>query len=265
MTCMMTLLQEIHAKTGKASYSDQRFVTNLFQALESTPTDKFLTFVDQIKSQFIMEEISLPSDIIQKLDKMHRNMVADGSWLNTKEKDTKIVLLTSAIQEVKKKYGELAKKFLFDTGKGGSPGNKGGASSDSGKKQMKTRCPEWQVTKKGNTIEHEGWKYVWFPKHTSKDGSISGLYMPFPHDHNEWVKAKAAKTAAYKKRKEEAKKSEGKANSAKKARHNGKALKLALGEKMTTALITQHHMTQTESETLFDSVYKKTMEEVQEN
>jgi hypothetical protein len=89
--------------------------------------------------------------------------------------------------------------------------------------------------------------------------------MPFPHDHNEWVKAKAAKTAAYKKRKEEAKKSEGKANSAKKARHNGKALKLALGEKMTTALITQHHMTQTESETLFDSVYKKTMEEVQEN
>jgi hypothetical protein len=46
-----------------------------------------------------MEEISLPSDIIQKLDKMHRNMVADGSWLNTNEKDTKIVALTSAIQE----------------------------------------------------------------------------------------------------------------------------------------------------------------------
>jgi hypothetical protein len=29
-TCMMTLLQEIHAKTGKASYTNQRFVTNLF-------------------------------------------------------------------------------------------------------------------------------------------------------------------------------------------------------------------------------------------
>jgi hypothetical protein len=28
-TCMMTLLQEIHAKTGKASYTDQRFITNL--------------------------------------------------------------------------------------------------------------------------------------------------------------------------------------------------------------------------------------------
>jgi hypothetical protein len=51
---------------------------------------------------------------------------------------------------------KLAKKVSFDTGRGGSPGNKGGASSDSGKKQMKTRCPEWQVTKKGNTFEHEG-------------------------------------------------------------------------------------------------------------
>jgi hypothetical protein len=89
--------------------------------------------------------------------------------------------------------------------------------------------------------------------------------MPFPHDHNEWVKAKAAKTAAYKKGKEEAKKSGGKTNSAKKATPNGKALKLALGEKMTTALITQHHMTQTEAKTLFDSIYKETMEEVQEN
>jgi hypothetical protein len=214
---MMTLLQEIHAKTGKALYSDQRFITNLFRALKSTPTNKFLTFVDQIKSQWIMEEISLPSDIIQKLDKMHWNMVADGSWLNTNKKDTKIVALTSAIQEVKKKYGELAKKVSFDTGRGGSPGNKGGASSDSGKKQMKTRCPKWQVTKKGNTIEHEGQKYVWCPKHTSKDGSINCLYMPFSYDHDEWVKSKAAKTAAYKKCKEEAKKSGGKINSAKMA------------------------------------------------
>jgi hypothetical protein len=212
-----------------------------------------------------MEEISLPSDIIRKLDKMHRSMVADGSWLNTNEKDTKIVALSSAIQEVKKKYGELAKKVLFDTGKGSSPSNKGGASSDSGKKQMKTRCPKRQVTKKGNTTKHECQKYVWCPKHTSKDGSINGLYMPFPHDNDEWVKAKAAKTAAYKKCKEEAKKSGGKTNSAKKAKPNGKALKLALGDKMTTALITQHHMTQTEAETLFNSVYKETMEEVQEN
>jgi hypothetical protein len=82
-TRMMTLLQENHAKTGKHSYTNQRFLTKLFCALELSPTKKFLSFVDQLKSQWIREDITLPSDIIQKLDKMHRNMVADGSWLNT--------------------------------------------------------------------------------------------------------------------------------------------------------------------------------------
>jgi hypothetical protein len=41
-----------------------------------------------------MEEITTSSDIIVKLDKMHKNMVADGSWVTTNEKDTKIVALT---------------------------------------------------------------------------------------------------------------------------------------------------------------------------
>jgi hypothetical protein len=156
---MMTLLQEIHAKTGKHSYTNQRLITNLFRTLDLSPTKKFLSFVGQIKSHWIMEDITLPSNIIQKLDKMHCNMVTDGSWLNTNEKYTKIVALTSAIQEVKKKYGELAKKVSFDGGpKGGSSNKKGGASSAAGKQQMKTHCLKWQVTKKGNTIDHEGCK-----------------------------------------------------------------------------------------------------------
>jgi hypothetical protein len=49
-TWMMTVLQEIHAKTGKDSYTDQRFITNLFRALETSPTKKILAFVDQLKS-----------------------------------------------------------------------------------------------------------------------------------------------------------------------------------------------------------------------
>jgi hypothetical protein len=42
--------------------------------------------------------------------------------------------------------------------------------------------------------------------------------MPLPHDHDEWAKAKADKTAAYKKCKEKAKKSGGKSALAKKAK-----------------------------------------------
>jgi hypothetical protein len=214
-----------------------------------------------------MEDISLPSEIIQKLDKMHRNMVADGSWLNTNEKDTKIVALTSAIQDVKKKYGELAKKVSFDGGtKGASSGKKGNSSSAAVKQQTKAHCPEWQVTKKGTTIKHDGRKYVWCSKHTSKDGSVNGLYMPSPHDHDEWTKAKADKTAAFKKRKEAAKKPGAKpASPAKKVMADGKDLKLALANKFTRAMVTHCHMGQAEAENMFDSIYKDAPTETQEN
>ena len=106
------------------------------------------------------------------------------------------------------KYGALMKKVSF---KGepepSSSKKKGSCKTDDGKKPIKTRCPEWQVNKKGNTIRHEGCKYVWCTKHTSKDGSINGPYMPSPHDHDKWAKAKADKTAAFKKCKEDSKKS----------------------------------------------------------
>ncbi len=49
-TRMMTFLQEIHAKMGSHSYTDQRFLTSLFRALAAFPTKKFLSFVDQLKS-----------------------------------------------------------------------------------------------------------------------------------------------------------------------------------------------------------------------
>ncbi len=91
------------------------------------------------------------------------------------------------------------------------------------------------MTKKGNTIKHKGRKYVWCPKHTSKDGSINGLYMPSPHDQDEWAKAKADKTAAFKKRKEDAKKAGDKqASPAKKPKSEGEDLKLALSSKFTS-------------------------------
>jgi hypothetical protein len=93
-TRMKTIRQEIHAKSSATSYTNQCFIANLFRALSSSPTKKFLLFVDQLKNQWIMEEITTSSDIIVKLDKMHKNMVADGSWVTTNEKDTKIVALT---------------------------------------------------------------------------------------------------------------------------------------------------------------------------
>jgi hypothetical protein len=148
-TWMMTVLQEIHPKTGKDSYTDQRFITNLFRALKTSPTKKFLAFVDQLKSQWIMEDILEPAEIIQKLTKMHCNMVADGSWLNTNEKDTKIMVLTLAIQEVKKNSGYLTNKVSFDgPTKGGSSGKKGSSKSPNKKGTPKLGAPNGRLPRK---------------------------------------------------------------------------------------------------------------------
>ena len=163
------------------------------------------------------------------------------------------------VNDMKTKYGALAKKVLF---KGeptpGSFKKKGGGSTDNGKKPTKTCCPKWQVTKKGNTIKHKGRKFVWCTKHTSKDGSINGLHMPSPQNHDECAEAKADKAAALKKRKEDAKKSgDRRASPAKKPKSEGGDLKLALSNKFTSALVSHCHMGQAEAENMFDSIYKE--------
>jgi hypothetical protein len=196
----MTILQEIHAKSGALSYTDQRFITNLFRALSTSPAEKFLLFVNQLKYQWIMEEITSSSNIIERLNKMHRNMVADGTWVTTNEKDTKIVALILSFQEIWKRVGKLAKRISFSGNqKGSGDSKKNGCgkwnATDGGRKTTKTCCPEWQVTKKGSTYIHKGTKYSWCPHHHSKDNCINGLYMPAPHDHDVWAKAKAEHVA----------------------------------------------------------------------
>ena len=146
------------------------------------------------------------------------------------------------------------------------PSNSGGKgnATDGGAKTTKTRCPKWQVTKKGSTYIHEGTKYSWCPHHHSKDGSVNGFYMPAPHDHDAWAKAKAEHVEKFKRRKQD--KEDGKAKEsgpAKKYKADDK-LKLALNDKLTQALVTQHHLSQNEAEELFNKVFQEA-EAAQEN
>jgi hypothetical protein len=145
---------------------------------------------------------------------------------------------------------------------GGEKGN----ATDGGAKTTKTCCPKWQVTKKDSIYIHKGTKYSWCPHHHLKDGSINGLYMPAPHDHNAWAKAKAKRVAKFKKCKRD--KEGGKCKDpgsgpAKKHKANDK-LKLTLSDKLTQALVTQHHLLQTEADELFSKVFQEAEDE-QEN
>ena len=104
---MPTLYQEIHSKSGNLSYTKNSFLTNVFWACLTTPTEKFELFGDELKRKWIMEEITDPSDVISKLDKMHKNMVMEGEWKNTNEKDTKVVALTTKLKQAGNRLKKL--------------------------------------------------------------------------------------------------------------------------------------------------------------
>ena len=60
--------------------------------------------------------------------------------------------------------------------------------------------PEWKVTQKGETIDHEGATLHWCKHHIYTEGLRDGLYMSHkPEDHENW---KEAKNLRYGKKKE---------------------------------------------------------------
>ena len=111
-------------------------------------------------------------------------------------------------------------------------------------------------------IDHPktGEKYVWCPHHTSKDGSLDGCYMKYPHNHEEWKQKKDERRSQAR---------SGRRNKRKADDHYGPAadddsdkqgksskMKLALNQRLATALVTQHHLSQNEADDLFNECYK---------
>ncbi len=84
------------------------------------------------------------------------------------------------------------------------------------------------------------------------------MYMPSPHDHYAWAKAKAECKEKFKHGKRGADTAMGKANNAQLAKkHKASDLKLKLIKKITTTLVTQHHLSQQEADAVFANVFKE--------
>ena len=231
-----------------------------------------MLFINQLKTQWIMEELTTSSEIIVKLDKMHKNMVADGSWVTTNKKDTKIVALILSFQEIKNRFGELAKRVSFsgDQKGGGNTKKNGGGkgnATDGSAKTMKTRCPEWQVTKKGSAYIHEGKKYTLgvlttIRRTVASTGSTCLLpTITMRGQRPKRIALRSSRRASTTRRRVAMGSGSGPAN--KKHKPDNK-LKLTLSDKLTQALVTQHHLSQTEADDLFSKAYKEA-EDKQEN
>ena len=67
---MLRKFQEIHVRTGEASYTNNRFITNLFRAFLTCPIEKFETFADKLKQRWIMDELTDPYEICNNNENM---------------------------------------------------------------------------------------------------------------------------------------------------------------------------------------------------
>ncbi len=120
---MHQIFQEIHAKSGIISYMERCFIKKVFCSCLTSPTKKFVTFVNTLKKCWIMEELTNQATILSSFKKMYKNMVADGSWVNSNNKDMKIIALTTQLKQATKKLNELEKKVLQNPSKSNG-GNK---------------------------------------------------------------------------------------------------------------------------------------------
>ena len=71
---MLLKFQEIHTRTGEASYTDNRFITNLFRVFLNCPVKKFENFVNHLNQRWIMDELTDPYEICNKIENMAKNM-----------------------------------------------------------------------------------------------------------------------------------------------------------------------------------------------
>jgi hypothetical protein len=106
--------------------------------------------------------------------------------------------------------------------------------------------------------DHDGKKFDWCPHPKSKDGSVNGMYMPSPHNHNAWAKAKAEREEKFKRSKSGAEVTPDKTSNAPVAKkHKAGDLKLKLSNKITSALVTQHHLSKQEANVVFADAFKE--------
>ena len=84
---------------------------------------------------------------------------------------------------------ELMKTILTNRGATSGNANGGGGTSNQRPGTKEKWTPdEWQITNKGESIEHEGKTWWWCPRH--REGK--GMYVTHkPEDHDTWAAAKA--------------------------------------------------------------------------
>lgn len=237
-------LKQINA-VSKEEYCTRKVATSVFEQALTVDNDKWRNEVYHTERLHSQGKIKLPA-AFALLSTMYTNMSTLGTWGQISKKSQQIIALTTSLNTVESKL-QKALAAGQDTKKPGtkpSGGKPSGANPPPTKKKGGGGAPQWQITKVGNKLKHpdKDIDMIWCPHHKSADGKVNGMYMPFPHNHDEWAAKKAAAKAAYKqrgKRKNDGAHKDDTTSIKKAGSINNNATKLALSETIKTALMTR--------------------------
>ncbi len=238
------------------TYSDSCFLTQLFCALKTTTNKSFDRTVKTLKDLWILQDPKYTAPfVIQTSCTKYVNLVGANKWNVTSAKDTKIIALTTALNDHKKKFNELKSKVESGGKIGGNDGGKSGGTSGDGKKNGKLKMPEWRTKYVGKTTTQEGKKWVWCEEHKS-EGLFDGLYMPDGHNYANWKKEKETRVAEWKEQ-YHGKKDKNSTLSATTSQPN----KLTLSSKLSTALSTKLRVSVADANKLIEEALKESGKE----
>ena len=139
------LQQEINAEKCNDFCKDDKLLTKLFCAAEATTNETFALDLCTAKNAWITGKQTDKNAIINDLNVLYCNMVAEGSWKKMSTADSKIIALTTQVANLKKKLGENNSKT---GGKG-----KGKDQKNPTKNGKKDKGKSWRYTKVGDTIK----------------------------------------------------------------------------------------------------------------
>jgi len=105
-TKLEELQQEINAEKGDDFCKDDKLLIELFRAAEATTNEAFALDIRTAKNTWITGKQTDKNAIINDLNVLYRNMVAEGSWKKTSTADSKIIALTTQVANLKKQIKE---------------------------------------------------------------------------------------------------------------------------------------------------------------
>ena len=155
---MEKLYKEIR-RLKPGTYGVNRFLTQLFRALETTTHESFDRTVEVVKGKWILGDATCTvAYVIKTCNTKYRNVEASNAWNKSSNKYTKIIALTTALNDQRMNFEELQKNYK-DNGKNKIKPNEKNPSGNTGGNNSKLRVPEWRIKFKGNTKTVDGKKW----------------------------------------------------------------------------------------------------------